>query len=97
VIVDRLDRFDDVSQAWRVTAGWPEPAHNLGGALLDNMNPPIVTAMDRCTWISALTTRKVVCAQGCAPSDEVLRELRDLVEVLLDVRQGLAAVAVGLL
>jgi hypothetical protein len=30
-------------------------------------------------------------------SDELLREFRDLVEVLLDVGQGLAAVAVGLL
>ena len=34
---------------------------------------------------------------GCAPSDELLGELCDLVEVPLDVRQGLAAVAVSLL
>ena len=37
------------------------------------------------------STGSAVCS-----SDELLRELRDLVEVLLDVGQGLAAVAVGL-
>ena len=36
-----------------------------------------------------------LCRELCS-SDELLREFRDLVEVLLDVGQGLAAIAVGL-